>query len=119
AGQLGVAVTEALCAKGIVRDSGDGYEITGLGREWLIEKGIELESLRSRPLAKRCLDWSERRHHLSGALGVALLRYFKERGGIVQTRASRRHKLTSRGADAFARELGLSTLTRADARPLP
>jgi DNA-binding transcriptional ArsR family regulator len=110
AGRLGVAVAEALCVKGIVRDSGDGYELTGLGKEWLIAKGIEIEAPRSRPLTKRCLDWSERRYHLGGALGVALLHHFKERGWIVQTRTRRCLRLTAPGERALRNELGIEAL---------
>lgn len=110
AGRLGVAVTEALCVKGIVRNSGVGYELTGLGKEWLIEKGIELESPRSRPLTKQCLDWSERRHHLGGALGVALLRHFRAQGWIVPTRVARCLRLTPRGARSLADELGIAIM---------
>jgi DNA-binding transcriptional ArsR family regulator len=108
AGRLGVAVTEALCVQGIMRARDDSYEITLRGREWLLEKGIDIEPPRSRPLTKRCLDWSERRHHLGGALGVALLRYFKERDWVAPTRARRTLRLTSRGAAALERELGIS-----------
>src|SRR5262249_49973581 len=108
AGRLGVAVTEALCARGIMRERGDGYELTSAGREWLLAKGIDIDTPRSRPLTKRCLDWSERRHHLGGALGVALLRYFEERGWVVHTRVARSLRLTPRGARSLAEELGIT-----------
>jgi DNA-binding transcriptional ArsR family regulator len=54
---------------------GDAYSLSPEGERFFREWGIDLAALsRSRrPLCRPCLDWSERRHHLAGALGAAVL----------------------------------------------
>src|SRR5690242_9217448 len=78
AGRLGVAVTRALEERGVLADTTDApveaklYAVTKDGTRWLAELGIEVGAIRPtrRGLARRCLDWTERRHHLAGPLGV-------------------------------------------------
>lgn len=107
AGQLGVAITEALCAKDFLRDEEPGYQVTAQGAGWLGGLGVDVGSISRRPLTRRCLDWSERRHHLAGALGVALNRRMGELGWTLPVRASRAVRLTERGKAALRSELGL------------
>jgi hypothetical protein len=55
--------------------SDDALGLTGDGEAWCGRVGIDLATLRAlrRPVCRPCLDWSERRMHLAGALGAALL----------------------------------------------
>jgi DNA-binding transcriptional ArsR family regulator len=104
AGYYGVAILDGLVRKGWV--SGDErLELTSVGRLLFATMGIEVNRLAGgrRPVCLRCLDWSERRHHLGGALGAALLssmieRDWIERGGgrvLVVTEAGRREIQTA------------------------
>lgn len=71
AGRLGVALRDGMLAEGILDDR-DGLAVTRLGRNTLAELGVELSNTR-RPLLRDCLDWTERREHLAGALPAAIL----------------------------------------------
>jgi len=71
AGRLGVAIREGMLDTGLLDDA-DGLHITRRGRMVLNELGVELARTR-RPVVKDCLDWTERREHLSGAMPAALL----------------------------------------------
>jgi hypothetical protein len=78
AGALGVAIADALTTNGLLVLGDRAYRITDAGVDHLSTIGlqvndiIELARRTRRPLARACLDWSERRHHLAGALGAAL-----------------------------------------------
>jgi hypothetical protein len=81
-------------------------DLTPAGEQWVVALGIDLAPLRARrrPLCRPCLDWSQRRFHLAGALGAALLeRLFALRFARRET-GSRAVVLTPRGA-AFLQSL--------------
>ncbi|TFW16822.1 ArsR family transcriptional regulator [Massilia arenosa] len=82
AGELGVMMYEGLAARGAFALDGAGVALTEAGRAALHDLGIESAELgrSKRPLCRTCLDWSERRHHLAGALGAALLDRFQQLG---------------------------------------
>ena len=107
AGKLGVEVTAALRKQKVLDLSGKGYELTNKGRNWLDELGIDWEQLQSerRPFALQCLDFTERRPHLSGALGAALLTRMIELDWISRTRVPRSVRLTSKGRTELSRKL--------------
>jgi hypothetical protein len=75
AGKLGVAIADTLVKRGAVELSDNGASVTPSGRTWLSGIGFALENPHGgrRPLCRPCLDWSERRPHLAGTLGAALL----------------------------------------------
>jgi DNA-binding transcriptional ArsR family regulator len=75
AGEIGVAIFDAMQERALLRFSGDGLAPTDSGWALLALLGISAERLPTtrRPLCRTCLDWSERRHHLAGTLGAALL----------------------------------------------
>jgi len=75
AGEMGVQMFEALMKSRRLAMRGGEIGLTRAGETFLAGLGVELEDLsRSRrPLCKSCLDWSQRRAHLAGALGAALL----------------------------------------------
>jgi DNA-binding transcriptional ArsR family regulator len=75
AGEHGVALFDALQNAGRLSRTPSGIALTPAGRAFCAEFGIDLAPLERarRPLCRACLDWSERRDHLAGALGAALL----------------------------------------------
>lgn len=107
AGTLGVAVAQALRAKALLRVEDGNYAVTDQGAAWFHDLGIEITMLRRQPLTRSCLDWSERRHHLAGALGVALTSRMLDRQWLVRVRNSRALRLTDQGTTALRAELGL------------
>jgi DNA-binding transcriptional ArsR family regulator len=81
AGELGVLVYEGLAGRGAFALDAGGVALTDDGRALVAALGIDpLPSSTRRPLCRHCLDWSERRHHLAGALGAALLDRFLQLG---------------------------------------
>lgn len=72
AGVVGVAVRSGMLAEGLV-DDGAGLALTARGSEVLAGLGVEVAPGNRRPLLRDCLDWTERREHLAGALPAALL----------------------------------------------
>jgi len=107
AGKLGVAVTRALCDRCYVHDGEAGYTVTHKGQSWFRSLGVDVDELRvgRRPLTRRCLDWSERRPHLAGALGAALANRFMKLNWITRARSGRVVYLTERGEKALRAQL--------------
>lgn len=104
AGRLAVALAEQMESERLIvpRDSRD-YHVTRNGAEWLAKFGIEIEALQrtKRHLARRCLDWTERRPHISGALGAALLEYFLREKWVTRCRGTRALQVTEIGTRRF------------------
>lgn len=75
AGDLGVALLDALERRELVTRSGRTRALSPAGERALAKQGIDIAGLaaRRRPLCLACLDWSVRRHHLAGAVGAAIL----------------------------------------------
>lgn len=82
AGQVGVAILDALLERRWVRPDGPGYALTSAGARGLAALGVDIDAARGarRTFAKPCLDWTERRFHLAGALGAVLCSNALERG---------------------------------------
>jgi DNA-binding transcriptional ArsR family regulator len=94
AGQLGVCVTERLMQPGNAILEGLGILVDALATS-------------PRPVFRCCTDWTERRPHIAGALGAALLRHYKEQRWLVTVRDSRKLVVTPRGREMFVRRIGL------------
>jgi DNA-binding transcriptional ArsR family regulator len=109
AGQLGVAVTEALVARGALVPDAQAYRVTGRGADFFASLDIDLESLRGtrRHFARQCLDWSERRPHLAGALGSALRSVFLHRGWVARKPAGRVLRVTPAGREWLSTTLSI------------
>lgn len=109
AGRLGVRVCEALVARDLLRPAADKlYEVTPEGRRWFQDLGVSIDALRSpRGVARQCLDWTERRHHLAGPLGVKLLAAMTARGWLALEAKGRAVRLTPDGAQALQALLGV------------
>jgi DNA-binding transcriptional ArsR family regulator len=109
AGSLGVRITEAIVGRGLLREVGRDYQLTQKGAQWFPELGIDLGALRKsgRVFARQCLDWSERRNHLAGALGSALAEQLFERHWIERSRESRAVRITDLGRRELKHQLGV------------
>jgi DNA-binding transcriptional ArsR family regulator len=104
AGALGVALFDALQRQRLLTPE---LEVTKRGVKRFGDLGIDIEMLasRRRPLTRRCLDWTERRHHLAGSLGAALAARFLDLGWIEHRPTSRAVRVTAKGRRALAREV--------------
>lgn len=91
AGELGVLVYERLAQRGCFTYGSDGVELAAPGRDAVRALGIDPDGLRAtrRAFCRTCLDWSERRHHLAGALGSSLLARFEQLGWARRVSGSR------------------------------
>jgi DNA-binding transcriptional ArsR family regulator len=105
AGERGVALYEALVRNDWIAP-GEAAP-TPAGREKFAAFGIDLAALESqrRPLCRACLDWSERRAHLGGALGAALLVEL-ERRSWVSRKGGRVIAVSPQGARQLPRAFG-------------
>lgn len=106
AGRLGIAVTDGLTVRGLLRQD-TGFALTDAGLGWFDSVGIRLERTGRRPLARGCLDWTERRPHLAGVAGAALCRHALEVGWCVRIGSERAVKVTPSGAGALGQLLGV------------
>jgi DNA-binding transcriptional ArsR family regulator len=109
AGVAGVALADALVARGVLRPGENGFAITPAGEERLAAFGVDVATaLRARrATARGCLDWSERRPHLGGALGAALLGELLRRRWLVRARQPRVLSVTAAGRDGLADAFGV------------
>jgi DNA-binding transcriptional ArsR family regulator len=106
AGRLGIAVTDAFTARGLLRQD-TGFALTDAGVAWFDSAGIRLDRASRRPLARACLDWTERRPHLAGVAGAAVCRHALEAGWCVRIGSERAVKVTAAGERALAELLGM------------
>jgi DNA-binding transcriptional ArsR family regulator len=110
AGRLGVAVAAQLEARGylVALDrASKQYALSLAGRRWFQQLGVEVDSLETTApgFARRCLDWTERRHHLAGRLGAALMSRFIDLGYLRRDGASRSLSVTPTGVSELRRLL--------------
>jgi DNA-binding transcriptional ArsR family regulator len=113
AGDLGVQMLDSMTKQRLVRQSKQAIELTAEGGKFLAKTlQISAESLRHprRPVCKACLDWSERRHHLAGTLGAAMMARFTELKWAARdaTPGSRVVNFTRNGEKRFAALFGES-----------
>ena len=103
AGKLGVALADSLSDTGRIILSDEGAVVTSKGEDFLRSFGIELQddSRSKRPLCRTCLDWSERRYHIAGRVGQALMDRTLELGWLARRNDSRALRITPSGAQGF------------------
>ena len=125
AGRLGVQIMGSLLDREVLvggdgrydprRDSHDAlssaghdiaYELTDRGRDFLTDAGVEIPSTR-RPMVRYCVDWTEQRHHLSGALGRAVLDRTLSAGWVKRSSRGRAVTVTDKGRNALADAFGI------------
>ncbi len=125
AGQVGVAVTDALVAMGHIVLTDEGGEVTASGARFLSAFSVDLTPRTRRIFCQPCLDWSERRYHLKGLVGARILDRLLELGWLKCVPGSRALRLTSFGraglSETFQIEInneGVPTGRLRDARRL-
>ena len=101
AGKLGVALADAMTERGLL-DWSEGIALTPSGTAWLDELGIVVEPRRGRPAVRSCLDVTERRPHLAGAVGAALCAHALDQGWVRHIPGGRALKVSG-----SVREFGL------------
>lgn len=110
AGRAGVALAEALLRDGSLAEDGRLYTISASGQTRFGRFGIDTELLAEETrktrsyLARNCLDWSERRHHIAGALGTSLLERLLDLNWFERKRGTRALRLTNDGRRGLWRE---------------
>lgn len=106
AGRAGVALADHLLEHGALAARAGGFEVPPSAYEHYRDRfGVDPSALTTRrPLARACADWTERRPHLAGALGAALLDAMLEQGWLKRRPDGRALNVTSRGRDALAYE---------------
>jgi DNA-binding transcriptional ArsR family regulator len=103
AGRLGVGLTDTLCARGHLVLAEEAGEVTPQGLAFLADFGIETpDPRRKRAYCRPCLDWSERRPHLAGAIGAALARRCFELGWVEHAREGRALAITPKGRQGLS-----------------
>lgn len=111
AGTLAVGINEGLQQHGfLIPDRDKQYRATEDGRLWFEKFGIDLNEIKpSRSgFACQCLDWTERRHHLAGAFGTALLERLFELKWIVRVDKTRAVRVTHKGREQLGKLLGIT-----------
>lgn len=113
AGQLGVALADALVAGGYAELASDGGVMTDAGVAFLCRIGIDLDPFSARRgkrstrvLCRPCLDWSERRPHIAGTIGAALCAHSFEKNWISRINGTRAITITPKGWRVFREEFG-------------
>ena len=105
AGEVAVASADRMVERGQLELSLDGGALTETGEALLGSLGVELTPPKrgTRLFCRPCLDWSERRPHIGGALGASLCRTCVEQGWIRRLEGTRAVSITPSGRAAFAR----------------
>jgi DNA-binding transcriptional ArsR family regulator len=103
AGELAVRVFDHLLERGWLIEQGGEVEATEEGARMLVGWGIDVgaQRTRKRRFACTCLDWSERRAHLAGALGAALLDHWTQNRWVERTDRRRALRITPAGRQQF------------------
>ena len=103
AGEVAVGVFQHLVEAGWLSNAGDGLEVSASGTQHLARWGIDVDLARSRRrrFACACPDWSERRPHLGGALGAALLQKWTATGWVERAKDARVLRITPAGHRGF------------------
>lgn len=104
AGDYGVRMYDSLIAEKQIEVTGDDLALTPDGQGRIEALGIDYAALKKsrRPICRTCLDWSERRSHLAGSLGEALLTLFIDKGWAKREANSRVIRFTANGEKAFS-----------------
>lgn len=116
AGELGVLVYDSLLLKKALEVGSDGLNLTETGRRLFHDIGVDVAKVECarRVLCRSCLDWSERRDHLAGALGAALLQHFLECGWASRVPGTRVIAFSAPGEKALRSLFGMHDLRHAE-----
>ena len=105
AGETAVRVCEAMLKARWLSAEGRDFRVTRQGQARLAALEVDLAAARGsrRAFARACVDLTQRRPHIGGALGAALLEMYLARGWILRMRGSRAVSITPAGAEAFGK----------------
>jgi len=113
AGELGVAIADAMTRHGFAELTDEAGLISDSGVTFLDGLGIDVEALKPRKsqhsgriLCRPCLDWSERRPHLAGAVGAALCSRSLEADWVRRIAGTRAVSITPKGRLVFTKKFG-------------
>jgi len=111
AGVLGVSLCDTMLRRDYIVLADGGGELTDAGARFLADLGVDLTRARGarRRYCRTCIDWTERRPHISGAVGAGLAETFLERKWIERIPDSRALTITAGGREKLA-ELGLAAV---------
>lgn len=103
AGKVGVMIADQLISHEIIKLRDKTFVVTEKGDKFFSDFGLELTELQKqrRHFAKACLDWSERKYHLAGSLGAALLDKMLQLDWLRRTKSSRAIVITSLGQNGL------------------
>ena len=110
AGRVAVELASALEGSRVIQPHGErDYELGSEGPAWFEALGMDTAALRRcrRSFARRCLDWTERRPHLAGALGAALSSRLMTLGWVARLPKTRALRITHRGARELEDRFGI------------
>ncbi|HEV2302241.1 MAG TPA: winged helix-turn-helix domain-containing protein [Stellaceae bacterium] len=110
AGQLSVALADSMSRRGFILLDHEGAEVTADGAQFLAGFGIDLFTVgaRRRRFYRSCLDWTERRPHIGGAVGAALASRCFELGWTERKKDSRAVVVTQSGRRGFQETFGVT-----------
>lgn len=111
AGQAGVAITQHLMQRGFLFAAEDKrFDVTPAGHAWFGKLGLDIAAVKPgrHGIARQCLDWSERQHHLAGPLGVGFLDLLCAKGWLRRADTSRAVQITQEGWVGLRDHLGLT-----------
>lgn len=122
AGEMGVALYDSLSRQQLLAQEGDDIKLTDTGRAFFASRGVApgllgtphdgpeapRQSHSRRPVCKSCLDWSERRSHLAGALGQWILKDILARGWAKKALDTRALHFSAPGLTAFRKGYGIT-----------
>ena len=111
AGNVAVKLHDHFAAQGWLAQGAEGYDLSARGEQQFAQLGLDVPALRKlrRRFACPCLDWSERKPHLGGALGAALLQLALKRGWVEQDLDSRALQVPAKGQRQMLAAFGLSS----------
>ncbi len=115
AGRTGVAIADSLVERGRLILDDDGGELTADGLAFIARLDIDRAALQRRGgrlFCRPCLDWTERRPHLAGALGAALAQRCFDLGWLERLRDSRAVAITTRGRAGMRELFGFDPLAK-------
>jgi len=117
AGELAVALVDALVRRNVLQAEEDGFRLCDAARSALLPAGVDTEELFRDPRAhiRTCIDWTQRRPHISGPLGAALLGAFLSSGALRRRNEPRALELTEPGREMFAHVFGVALSSAASA----
>lgn len=112
AGTLAVSMTDAMLGRGQIEFDGDGGSVTDAGKSFLEKFGVDIAvaAQSKRVFCRPCLDWSERRFHLAGAVGAALMQRTLELKWVKRQVSTRALAITRAGHDGFRKTFGIEPI---------